>query len=189
MVADSNSSQVSFFDISSPGTPSTLTVDAGPEAVAIDPTRNIAAVAEGASSTVVIVDLSTSQILSRVTGFALPTGAIYDPDSDTFLVTSSLANNFGSVIAHPDTDTYSVTFNRVGINPTSIDYNYRSSTLVTANTSSQTLSVMDFLTKTIKAIIPLPASQQFAVAIDPMTNRAFVVDQNNNRVIVVPLPR
>jgi YVTN family beta-propeller protein len=189
VVADSNSSQVSFFDISSPGTPSTLTVDAGPEAVAIDPTRNIAAVAEGASSTVVIVDLSTSQILSRVTGFSLPTGAIYDPDSDTFLVTSSLANNFGSVIAHPDTDTYSVTFNRVGINPTSIDYNYRSSTLVTANTSSQTLSVMDFLTKTIKATIPLAVSQQFAVAIDPMTNRAFVVDQNNNRVIVVPLPR
>jgi YVTN family beta-propeller protein len=189
VVADSNSSQVSFFDISSPGTPATLTVDAGPEAVAIDPTRNIAAVAEGASSTVVIVDLSTSQILSRVTGFALPTGAIYDPDSDTFLVTSSLANNFGSVIAHPDTDTYSVTFNRVGINPTSIDYNYRSSTLVTANTSSQTLSVMDFLTKAIKAIIPLAVSQQFAVAIDPMTNRAFVVDQNNNRVIVVPLPR
>lgn len=189
VVADSNSSQVSFFDISSPGTPSSLTVDAGPEAVAIDPTRNIAAVAEGASSTVVIVDLSTSQILSRVTGFSLPTGAIYDPDSDAFLVTSSLANNFGSVIAHPDTDTYSVTFNRVGINPTSIDYNYRSSTLVTANTSSQSLSVMDFLTKTIKAIIPLPVSQQFAVAIDPMTNRAFVVDQNNNRVIVVPLPR
>jgi len=189
IVADSNSSQVSFFDISSPGTPSTLTVDAGPEAVAIDPTRNIAAVAEGASSTVVIVDLSTSQILSRVTGFSLPTGAIYDPDSDTFLVTSSLANNFGSVIAHPDTDTYSVTFNRVGINPTSIDYNYRSSTLVTTNTSSQTLSVMDFLTKTIKAVIPLPVSQQFAVAIDPATNRAFVVDQNNNRVLVVPLPR
>jgi DNA-binding beta-propeller fold protein YncE len=164
-------------------------MDAGPEAVAIDPTRNIAAVAEGASSTVVIVDLATSQILNRVTGFSLPTGAIYDPDSDTFLVTSSLANNFGSVIAHPDTDTYSVTFNRVGINPTSIDYNYRSSTLVTTNTSSQTLSVMDFLTKTIKAIIPLPVSQQFAVAVDPVTNRAFVVDQNNNRVIVVPLPR
>jgi DNA-binding beta-propeller fold protein YncE len=35
----------------------------------------------------------------------------------------------------------------------------------------------------------LPVSQQFAVAIDPATNRAFVVDQNNNRVLVVPLPR
>jgi YVTN family beta-propeller protein len=189
VVADSNASQLSFFNITSPGTPTTLTVDAGPNAAAIDPTRNIAAIAEGGSSEVVIVDLSTQQILSRVTGFSLPTGAIYDPDSDTFLVTSSLANNFGSVTARPDTGNYTVTFNRVGINPTSIDYNYRSSTLVTTNTGSQTMSVMDFLTKTIKAIIPLPVSQQFAVVIDSVTNRAFVVDTNNNRVVVVPLPR
>jgi DNA-binding beta-propeller fold protein YncE len=189
VVANSNGSQISFFNISSPGTPATLTVDSGPNAVAIDPTRNIAAVAEGASSQVVIVDLATHQILNRVTGFALPTGAVYDPDSDSFLVTSSLANNFGSVIARPDTGNYTVTFNRVGINPTSIDYNYRSSTLVTTNTNSQSLSVMDFLTKTVKAIIPLAVSQQFAVAIDSVRNRAFVVDTNNNRVIVLPLPR
>jgi YVTN family beta-propeller protein len=189
VVADSNASQISFFNIANPGTPSTLTVDSGPNSVAIDPTRNIAAVAEGASSQVVLVDLATQQILSRVTGFALPTGAIYDPDSDSFLVTSSLANNFGSVIARPTTGTFLVTFNRVGINPTSIDYNYRSSTLVTTNTNSRSLSVMDFLSKTVKAILPLPVSQQFGVAIDPARNRAYIVDTNHNRVVVVPLPR
>jgi large repetitive protein len=189
VVAGSNASQLSFFNISSPGTPSTLTVDAGPNAVAIDPTRNIAAVAEGASSQVVIIDLSTDQILNRVSGFALPTGAVYDPDSDSFLVTSSLANNFGSLVARPDSGSYTVTFNRVGINPTSIDYNYRSSTLVTTNTNSQSMSVMDFLTKEIKAVIPLPVSQQFAVVIDSVRNRAFIVDTNNNRVVVLPLPR
>jgi YVTN family beta-propeller protein len=189
VVADSNATQVSFFNVTSPGTPTTLTVDAGPNAVAIDPTRNIAAVSEGASSEVVIIDLSTKQILNRVTGFSLPTGAIFDPDSDTFLVTSSLANDFGSVIARPDTGSYTVTFNKVGINPTSIDYNYRSGTLLTTNTSSQTISIMDFLTKTIKAVIPIPVSQQFAVAIDPNTNRAIVVDQNNNRVLFIPLPK
>jgi DNA-binding beta-propeller fold protein YncE len=189
VVAESNASKLSFFSITSPGTPTTLTVDAGPNSVAIDPTRNIAAVAEGASSQVVVIDLATEQILSRVTGFQLPTGGIYDPDSDTFLITSSLANNFGAVTARPDTGNYSVTFNRVGVNPTSLDYNYRSSTLVTTNTNSQTMSLMDFLTKTIKAIIPLPVSQQFAVAIDVVTNRAWVVDTNNNRVVVVPLPR
>jgi YVTN family beta-propeller protein len=189
VVADSNSTEVSFFDVANPGTPSTLTLDAGPNAVAIDPTRNIAAVSEGASSEVVIIDLSTKQILNRVTGFSLPTGAIYDPDSDTFLVTSSLANDFGSITARPDTGTYTVVFDKMGINPTSIDYGYRSGTLVTTNTSSQTISVMDFLTKTIKAIIPLSVSQQFAVAIDPNTNRAIVVDQNNNRVLFFPLPK
>jgi len=189
VVANSNSSQVSFFNISNPGTPTTLAIDAGPNAVAVDPTRDIAAITEGASSQVVIVDLATHQILNRVTGFQLPTGAIYDPDSDTFLVTSSLANNFGSITARPDVGTYTVNFTRMGINPTSIDYNYRSSALVTTNTSSQSMTVMDFLNKTVKAVIPLSVSQQFAVAIDPVTNRAFVVDQNNDRVLVVPLPR
>jgi DNA-binding beta-propeller fold protein YncE len=77
----------------------------------------------------------------------------------------------------------------VGFNPTSLDYNYRTSTLVTANALSQTLSVMDYLTGKVKAVIPLPVSQQFAVAIDPATNRAIVVDQNNNRVVIMPLPR
>jgi DNA-binding beta-propeller fold protein YncE len=192
VVADSNSQQVSFFDATNPGTPTILAVDSGPSGVAIDPTRNIAAIAEAAANTVVIVNLGTKQVLDRETGFQLPTGGIYDPDSDAFLITSSLANNFGSIQAStsdPATSTYLTTFTSVGINPTALDYNYRSSTLVTANTTSQTISVMDFLTKTVKAILPIPASQQFAIAVHPRTNRAVIVDQNNNRVLIVPLPR
>lgn len=192
VVADSNATQVSFFDVTNPGTPTTLALDTGPSAVAIDPTRNIAAVAEAASNEVAIINLATKQVLDRQTGFQLPTGGIYDPDSDTFLITSSLANNFGSIAASttdPATATYLTTFNSVGINPTSLDYNYRSSTLVTANTISQTICVMDFLTKTVKAILPIPASQQFAIAVHPRTNQAVIVDQNNNRVLIVPLPR
>ena len=190
VVADSNSAQVSFFNIQSPGTATTLALDAGPSAIAIDPTRNIAAIAEAATNQVVIVDLGSSQVLDRETGFQLPTGAMYDPDSDTFLIASSLANSFLSITARPTTGSYvtSAPF-RVGINPTAIDYNYRSSTLVTVNTYSQSLSVMDFQTKTVKAVIPLSVSQQFGVAIDPARNRALVVDQTNNRVLIVPLPR
>ena len=190
VVADSNSAQVSFFNVQTPGTPTTLALDAGPSAVAIDPTRNIAAVAEAASNQVVIVDLGSSQVLDRETGFQLPTGAMYDPDSDTFLIVSSLANSFLSIKARPETGSYVTSAPyRVGINPTAMDYNYRSGTLVTANTYSQTLSIMDFQSKTVKAIIPLSVSQQFGVAIDPARNRALVVDQANNRVLIVPLPR
>ncbi len=190
VVADSNSAQVSFFNVQSPGTATALALDAGPSAVAIDPTRNIAAVAEAASNQVVIVDLGSSQVLDRETGFQLPSGAMYDPDSDTFLIASSLANSFLSITARPATGSYVTSAPyRVGINPTAIDYNYRSSTLVTVNTYSQTLSIMDFQTKTVKAVIPLSVSQQFGVAIDPARNRALVVDQANNRVLILPLPR
>jgi YVTN family beta-propeller protein len=192
VVADSNAKQISFFNTTNPGTATTLALDVGPSAVAIDPTRNIAAVAEAGANTVVIVSLDTKQVLDRVTGFQLPTGGIYDPDSDAFLITSSLNNNFGTITASttdPASATYSVTFTAVGMNPTSLDYNYRSSTLVTANTTSSTISVMDFLTKTVKAILPIAASQQFGIAVHPRTNRAVIVDQNHNRVLIVPLPR
>jgi YVTN family beta-propeller protein len=185
VIANSNSSQVSFLNVQSPGTPTTLTVDTGPIAVAIDPTRNLAAVAHGSQSNVVIVDLDDEQIETRVTGFQLPTGAVYDPDSDQFVVASSLANNLVLI----DPDSFAVTSVRVGINPTSVDSNYRSSTLVTANTSSQTVSVMNFPARTVEAILPLPVSQQFAIAVHPRTNQAVVVDQNNNRVLLVPLPK
>ena len=190
VVADSNASQISLFNISSPGTPAAVTVDVGPNAPAIDPTRNITAVAEGGSDKVVIVDLATNQILGRISGTALPTGAMYDPDSDRFLVTSSTTNNVYSFHVDPSTGTYSAPVGyAVGFNPTSLDYNYRTSTLVTGNAMSQTLSVLDFLSGKVKAVIPLSLSQQFAVAIDPKTNRAVVVDQNNNRVLILPLPR
>ncbi|MCU1241254.1 MAG: hypothetical protein JWO71_1980 [Candidatus Acidoferrum typicum] len=190
VVADSTASLVSVFDIASPGTPATITVDVGPNAPAIDPTRNIAAIAEGASDRVVIIDLPSKQILNRITGTAFPTGAIYDPDSDAFLVTSSTTNNVYSFHVDPAKGLYASPIGySVGFNPTSLDYNYRTSTLVTGNALSQTLSVMDFLTGKVKAVIPISVSQQFAIAIDPATNRAVVVDQNNNRILIVPLPR
>jgi YVTN family beta-propeller protein len=190
VVADSNSGQVSFFNIQTPATPTTLTLDTGPNAIAIDPTQNIAAVVEGASNQVVIVDLASSQVLDRETGFQLPTGAMYDPDSGNFIITSSLANSFVQISAKVTTGTYTTGAPyKVGINPTALDYNYRSSTLVTVNASSQTVSVMDFLTKTVKAVLPHSVSQQFGVAIDPTTNNAVIVDQNNNRVLIFPLPR
>jgi len=190
VVADSNASQLSLFDIASPATPSTLAVDVGPSAPAIDPTRNIAAVAEAGSDKVVIVDLGAKQILSRITGTALPTGAIYDPDTDNFLVASSTTNNIYSFHVDPASGLYSAPVGfSVGFNPTSLDYNYRTSTLVTGNALSQTLSVMDYLSGKVKAIIPISVSQQFGVAIDAATNRAVVVDQNNDRILIVPLPR
>ena len=190
VVADSNASQLSFFNISAPGTPTTLAVDVGPNAPAIDPTRNIAAVAEGASDKVVVVDLASEQILGRITGTAFPTGAMYDPDTDAFLVTSSTTNNVYSFHVDPTQGIYSPPVGySVGFNPTSLDYNYRTSTLVTSNTFSKTLTVMNFLNGKVKAVIPLAVSQQFGVAIDANTNRAVVVDQNNNRILIVPLPR
>jgi len=38
-------------------------------------------------------------------------------------------------------------------------------------------------------MLGISGSQQFSVAIDPKLNLAVVVDQTNNQVLLVPIPR
>jgi hypothetical protein len=41
----------------------------------------------------------------------------------------------------------------------------------------------------MQVILPVQGSQQFSVAVDPNLNIAVVVDQANDRVLLVPIPR
>jgi len=84
---------------------------------------------------------------------------------------------------------------RVGINPTSVAYNFNSSTLITANPLSQTISVVDFLDQTVRAVFSATPSTLFGVAIAQQpfqgnqTNLAVIADTTNNQLLLVPLPR
>jgi len=184
------------------GTSSNQNVDQNPVSVAIDPSPSTlnpglsyAAIGTSSSaSSVEVINLFT-QTPQRISGFASPTGLIFDPLNQEFLVANSLNNNI--VIVDPNTLVQTPV--RVGINPTALDYDYQTSTLVTSNLSSHTLSILDYvcspatggascLNPAVRAVVPLGGSQQFSVAIDPKLNLAVVVDQANNRVLLVPLP-
>jgi DNA-binding beta-propeller fold protein YncE len=112
--------------------------------------------------------------------------------TDVFLVTSSLQNQLNIV----DPGTKNVTPRLLGSNPNSVDYNFQTGTVVTVNSESHTASVVDFqgqgvtaVLGHVTAVLNLAGSTQFSVAIDPRSNLAVVADQNNNRVLLVPLPR
>jgi hypothetical protein len=96
------------------------------------------------------------------------------------------------------------------VDPTSLDYNFQTSTLVTVNSASNTMSVMEYTCSPVtiigqpitcstgpktRLILGLPGSaqfsqlQQYSVSIDLKLNLAVVVDQNNDRVLLIPLPR
>jgi hypothetical protein len=93
---------------------------------------------------------------------------------------------------------------RIGINPTSVAYNFLTSTLVSTNTISHTVTVADFLGQKIRAVLPLPPTTaanadlalslsfegalQYALDIHPFTNIAVIADTANGRVLFVPLP-
>jgi DNA-binding beta-propeller fold protein YncE len=191
VVANTLSNNITIVGVDTLAVGASLTVDQMPLAVAIDPVRNYAVVTAAPppqfspTNTVDIINLATNAVLTRLTGFEDPTGAAYDPSADQFLVTDSLNNNV--VIIDPGT--FVATRVRTGINPTSLDYDFQTSTLLTVNSASNTISVTDLVNQSVQVILAIAGSQQFSVAIDDKLSLAVVVDQNNQRVLLVPLPR
>jgi DNA-binding beta-propeller fold protein YncE len=182
------------------GSPS---VDQDPVAVAVDPTLNFAAVATASStSSLDIVDMASEAIVGRVSNLENPSGVVFDPVNQVFLTVNSLENNID--ITNPGTLT--TTTVSVGVAPTSVDYNFQTSSLVTLNAGSHTMSVLDYTcppgvgvpactNPQVRAVIGLGGAQTStfvlgpnAVAIDPKLNLAVIVDPDNNRILLVPLP-
>jgi DNA-binding beta-propeller fold protein YncE len=177
-----------------------VAVDAVPMAVAVDPARQIAVVTAlqftGLGSTTLgvldVIDLSvatpiksSTRTLSGLT--AIPTGLAYDPavTPGLFYATSSFAN----VVYAFNPDTGQTSQIRVGVNPTSIAYNPNTGTLLTVNSSSNTISVVDSQTFRTRATLGIGSQSQFAAAIHSRTNLAVIADKANNRLLLLPLPK
>lgn len=182
-----------------------VSVDQGAIAAAVDPYLNYAAVATASqASSVDIIDLATDQKIGGITGsLQNPSGIIFDPINQVFLTADSLQNTVSII----DPTTFIPTQVPVGIAPTSLDYNYQTSTLVTLNGPSNTMSVMAYVcpptgsaptcsAPRVRSVLALGGAQTStpvlgpnAVAIDPKLNLAAVVDSDNNRLLLIPLPR
>ncbi len=186
VVANASSNTISVFNLTVAGGSATSTsVDARPVAVAVDPDRQVVVMAHAASNNLAVLSLSSLTITGRLPSVSLPTGVVFDPSTGLFIANSSLGNTV--VLLNPDTlQSLRV---RTGINPTSLAFNFNSSTLVTVNAGSKSISVMDYLDRRIRAVLGIAASSQSAVAIHPRTNLAVVLDETNNRVLLLPLPR
>jgi DNA-binding beta-propeller fold protein YncE len=205
VIANNGSNTVSLIDLTA-STPKAVnaTVDQQPIAVAIDPDRGtnghglaiVTALVQSGISTVTgaldVVDIGTGTPVRNANATAsfltaAPTGIVFDAavSPGLFYVTESDGNLIGAF--NPDTG--QVTPIRVGINPTSIAYNLQTGTILTVNTASNTISVIDSQTFKTRGTFGISGSPQFAAAIHPRTNMAVIADQVNNRVILYPLPK
>lgn len=178
-------------------------VDMNPTGVAIDPNPNLnyTAVATDSQASS-LVFLSGGAIVGRISNLQIPGTVVFDPVNQVFLVADSAQNNI--VIADPSS--FVTTSIRGGINPTALDYNFQTSSIVTVNAASHTMSVIDYVCpptttnacpdQQVRTILGLGGSQPASstvlgpssVAIDPKLNLAVLVDPDNNRVLLVPLP-
>jgi len=194
-IANSVANTVSIVNFASNGVTS---VNSGqrPIATAFDYLTHQVASAATSSNSVSIATLpSGSQ--SNLFAISLPTSVVFDPATNTFLAASSTNN---SVTIYDPTTNQQLNFLRVGINPTSLAYNYLTGTLVSTNTGSHTITVADLLSNRIRAVLTLPApplnstitlngALQFSLDIHPLRNLAVIADTANGKVLLVPIPR
>jgi DNA-binding beta-propeller fold protein YncE len=181
-----------------------------PLAVAIDPDRGtnfqgIAVVSalslsNGSAATgslaVVDIGLATPSLSTTISsGFvnAAPTGIVFDPIAATGTQSQGLfyANSSGTnTISTFNPDSGGSNAISVGINPTSLAINPQTGAILTANSASNTISIVDTLGSPLRTIqtLGLPGSPLFGVAIDQFTNLAVIVDQANQRILLFPMP-
>ncbi|HKW33585.1 MAG TPA: hypothetical protein VJN92_11315 [Candidatus Acidoferrum sp.] len=191
-------------------TPTSIGGVQSPIAVAIDPDRGtnnqgIAVVtavtlSSGLGPTgslnVVEIGFATPVLSSTISsGFvsSTPTGVVFDPtvvtntaNPGTFYANSSGTNSITQF--NPDIGGGSSV--SVGINPTSLAINPQTGAILTSNSGSSTISIVDTLSNPFKThqTLGIPGSPTFGVAIDQFTNLAVIVDQANMRVLLFPMP-
>jgi DNA-binding beta-propeller fold protein YncE len=211
VIANTGSNTVSTIDLTpltlpAIGTlaPTSVAVDQNPIAVAIDPDRGTngrglavvtCLVLNGASSPfgaldAVDIGLSTparSKSISTSLLSSTPTGVVFDPSVSPALFYA--VSTQGNVITAFNPDSGGTQTIKVGINPNAIAYNFQTGTILTVNSLSNTISIVDSQTFATKATLGIGATSKFAAAIQTFTNLAVIADQANNRVILFPVPK
>src|SRR5215472_13405982 len=135
--------------------------------------------------------LSTTISSGVVSGTA--TGIVFDPTvvTGTSHLGAFYANSSGTnTITEFNPDSGGGASVNVGINPTSLAVNPQTGAILTSNSASNTISIVDTLSNPFRThqTIGIPGSAAFSVAIDPFTNLAIIIDQAHNRVLLFPMP-
>jgi hypothetical protein len=211
LVANTGGNSVSALDLtvlllSSPpaaGPPMQLVPTSGPPtAIAVDPNRSVAVVTniQNAGTTAVTGGLDVLNLAvtppSKTTTASInsltanPTGIVYDPAVSPALFYTASTQQNAIYSFNPDSGATSLI--RVGVNPYSIAYNYQTGTMISVNSTSNTTSVIDAVNAPIfstRETMGISSQSQFAVALDQFTNIAVLADQNNDRVLILPVPK
>jgi DNA-binding beta-propeller fold protein YncE len=218
LIANNGSNTVTSIDLTVllPGavtdtspTPTTIAVSGAPTAIAVDPNRGIAVVTllQNSGTTAAIAGLdvinlttqpparSTSASVSSLT--ASLTGLVFDQAQATSTSTTSTTST--ALFYGTSTQQNAIyTFNpssgatqtiRVGINPFGIGYNYNTGAIMTVNSTSNTTSVIDSQTFKTRETQSISSFSQFPIAIDRFNSIALIADQNNNRIVFLPVPK
>ena len=188
---------------------STVATGSFPVAAAYNYVNHELAVANEGSNTLTVIGV-TGGSASSTFSVNLPTSVAYDPVPSDCVPSgnTTTTNTVGCFLVNSSTqdlleiiDPLTSIQNsfRFGINPTAIAYNFLTSTAVSTNTASHTMTVADLPRGQVRSVFSLPLAPvapsllaaglpQLAVDVHPFLNLAVVADTANGRVLFIPLP-
>ncbi len=204
VVSNSGSNNASIVDLVGGTELSTVATGTQPLGVAINQDTGFAVVTNAGSNTISVFDANAGGTAGIAATDRRPIAVAIDPNRNIALVANALQGTLQAPLSDAfllvNTDLGAAQSIRVGINPTSLAYNYLASTLVTVNTENNTLSTVDVQlpgavhTTAIQGLgntAPCPVDSNTGatlcgVDIHPLTNLVVVTDPAHNRVLLFP---
>jgi DNA-binding beta-propeller fold protein YncE len=200
-VGNVNQGNVTMVNLAAATIGAPFRVDQSPTGIAIDPTLGYAGVAASQTDALNILDITTGGLVGQglISGFQEPAGVVFDALNQVFLV----ANSLESTVAIINPSTFQTSSVAVGVNPTSVDYDFQTSTLMTVNSLSNTISMLDYdcpptnvpngcSNPVVRTAVTGGSSTGIigpnTIAIDPLLDIAVIVDPDNNRILLMPIP-
>jgi YVTN family beta-propeller protein len=160
---------------------STIPMNSGPAAVAINPTGTFAYVANTDGGTVSVIRTSDNVVVADVPVGSYARGLAVTPNGDFVYVTNHFSNNV-SVIRTSD-NTVIATVD-VGAKPRGVAVNPEGSLVYVTNWDSNTVSIISTDSNAVVGSVAV-GSNPWDVAISPDGSKAYVVNTHGNSVSVI----
>jgi YVTN family beta-propeller protein len=158
-----------------------VTVGEGPSSIAANPTTNKLYVANLASSTVSVLDGSSSGIIATLPVGAQPSAVAVNPDTNKVYVTNSGGASVTVIDGSSDTVLTTV---GLGVEPFDVAVNRVTNRVYVADVSGAVVHVLDGATDAVLSAVPTGPNPR-ALGINTTTNRIYVANISGASVTVI----
>ena len=150
--------------------------------LAISPNESIAAASYSDSAKVKVYNIKTCRIIKNIAGFINPRNIIFSADGKVFYITDS---GLGLLIAYDATTLKIIKTYPVGYGAFGSTMNKNGDLIFINNEASNTVTVIDLVSKSVKKIITGFAQPRKGVKLNPDNTKLYVTNFANDKINVV----
>ena len=152
--------------------------------LAISPNESIAVASYSDSAKVKVYNIKTCRIIKNIAGFINPRNIIFSADGKVFYITDS---GLGLLIAYDATTLKIIKTYPVGYGAFGSTMNKNGDLIFINNEASNTVTVINLVSKSVKKIITGFAQPRQGVKLNPANTKLYVTNFANDKITVVDI--